>query len=86
MLNVAVLVGDEAARWTPLVRKKDLWPFQQHLNVVVRRQAEALGDRYIDVPVELFAATDFADTGHFSAVGAAKFAALLAPAVADACQ
>jgi lysophospholipase L1-like esterase len=86
LLNVAILVGDDAARWTPLIRKKDLWPFQQHLNGVVRRQAEALGDRYIDVPVELFAAADFADSGHFSPVGAAKFAALLAPAVGDACQ
>ena len=86
LLNVAVLAGDESFRWTPLIRKKDLWPFQQHLNFVVRQQAEALGDGYIDVPVELFAAADFADTGHFSPVGAAKFAALLAPAVRGACQ
>jgi lysophospholipase L1-like esterase len=86
LLNVAVLVGDEPPRWTPLIRKKDLWPLQQRLNSVVRRQAEALGDGYIDVPVELFAATDFADSGHFSPGGAVKFAALLAPAVRDACQ
>jgi lysophospholipase L1-like esterase len=86
LLNVAGLVGDESLRWTPLIRKKDLWSFQQHLNFVVRQQAEALGDIYIDVPVELLAATDFADSGHFSPVGAAKFAALLAPAVRAACQ
>jgi lysophospholipase L1-like esterase len=86
LLNVAALVGDEPMRWTPLIRQKDLWPLQQHLNVVLRQQVEALGDRYIDVPVELFANTDFADIGHFSPAGAAKFAALLEPAVRAACQ
>src|SRR5262245_39777871 len=86
LLNVAELVGEEPSRWTPFIRKKDLWPFQQHLNVVIRRQAEALGDGYIDVPVALFAATDFADSGHFSPAGAARFAGLLAPAVRRACQ
>jgi lysophospholipase L1-like esterase len=86
LLNVAELRGDDAQRWTPFVRQKDLWPFLQHLNAVIRRQAEALGDIYVDVPVERLATTDFADSGHFSAAGAARFADLLAPVVRDACQ
>jgi hypothetical protein len=86
LLNVAVLVGDRPGGWTPLIRYKDVWPFQQRLNAVVRREAEALGDPYIDVSIELFGAADFADPGHFSPPGAAKFAALLAPAVRRACQ
>jgi lysophospholipase L1-like esterase len=86
LLNVAALVGDEPLRWTPLIRQKDLWPLQRHLNLVVRQQAEALGDRYIDMPVEKFAAADFADVGHFSPAGSAKFAELLAPAVRASCQ
>jgi hypothetical protein len=87
LLNAATLVGnDDSLRWTPLIRKKDLWPLQQHLNLVVRAQAEALGDAYIDVPVGVFSAADFADIGHFSLVGSAKFAALLVPAVRATCQ
>jgi lysophospholipase L1-like esterase len=86
LLNVAVLVGDKPGGWTPLIRYKDVWPFQQRLNSVVRREVDALGDQYIDIPIEKFSAADFADPGHFSVAGAAKFAGLIAPAVRRACE
>lgn len=86
LLNVAVLVGDKPGGWTPLIRYKDVWPFQVRLNAVIRKEAEALGDGYIDVPIGKFSAADFADPGHFSVAGAAKFAALIAPEVRRACQ
>ena len=86
LLNRAELTGDEPLRWTPFIRKRDLWRFQKQLNAVVRREAEAQGDVYIDMPVSLFAAADFADSGHFSPAGAAKFANLLAPMVEKACR
>ena len=86
LLNVSALTGEEAGGWTPLIRQRDVWPFQQHLNAVLRRQAEAADDVYVDVPIDEFTAADFAYSGHFSAAGADKFAALLAPHVRDACR
>ncbi|MFI4998431.1 MAG: hypothetical protein ACHQK9_01020 [Reyranellales bacterium] len=56
------------------------------LNGIARRQAAALGDVYVDVPVEAFEIGDFYNQGHFIAAGSTKFARVLAPAVAETCR
>ena len=86
LLNAHALHGDDPAGWTPLIRRRDLWPLQRRLNALLRRQAEAQGDAYIDVPIGDFADSDFADTGHFSAAGSAKFAAHLAGMMPARCR
>jgi lysophospholipase L1-like esterase len=78
LLNVHALEGEEAHGWTPLIRQKDLWPMQSRLNGLLRQQAEAQGDSYIDVPIDDFSNGDFADAGHFSPSGSARFATHLA--------
>ncbi len=86
LLNRAQLQGDGRYGWLPLVRDRDLWPMQQRLNAVLARTAKALGDLYVDVPIDDFSDADFVDNGHFSAAGAQRFANFLAPVVRDACR
>lgn len=86
LLNRAQLQGDGRYGWLPLVRDRDLWPMQQRLNVLLARTAKALGDIYVDVPIDDFSNADFVDNGHFSAAGARRFADFLAPVVRDACR
>lgn len=86
LLNRAQLQGDGRYGWLPLVRDRDLWPMQQRLNALLARTAKALGDIYVDVPIDDFSNTDFVDNGHFSAAGAQRFAEFLAPVVRDACR
>jgi lysophospholipase L1-like esterase len=61
-------------------------PMIAHFNRLLQREAAALGDRYIDVPTDGFLAADFIDEGHFSPSGALRFAAAVAPAVAETCS
>jgi lysophospholipase L1-like esterase len=86
LLNASALTGNEPSGWTPLIRRRDLWPMQRRLNELLRQRIEAAGDVYADVPASKFGAEDFADIGHFSAAGSAKFAALLAPTVSAQCR
>jgi len=58
----------------------------ERLNTVLKREAEAMGDLYIDVPAETFDGTDFKDIIHFVPKGSAKLAGLLAPMLAEACR
>jgi lysophospholipase L1-like esterase len=58
----------------------------QRLNEVLKREAEAMGDLYIDVPTDTFDASDFKDIIHFVPTGSAKLARLLAPVLAEACR
>jgi len=85
LLNRARLTGDGRYGWLPLVRDRDLWSLQQELNAVLERIAKELGDVYVAVPPQDFADADFVDNGHFSPVGARRFAERLAPVVRDAC-
>lgn len=80
------ILQDRAGRWLPFVRGHDIWPMILWLNGILRREAEALGDLYVDVPAERFTPQDFFDIGHFLAPGSRKFAELLAPTVAAACR
>lgn len=57
------------------------------LNGVLKREAVRLGDTYIDIPAGTLRRADFADDpGHFTAGGAAKFAAAIAPGIKVACD
>jgi hypothetical protein len=85
VLNRARLQGDGQYGWLPYVLDKDVWPLQARFNDILARTAQALGDPLIPAPIEAFGATDFADQGHFSAAGAAKFTGYLAPVVAREC-
>ena len=86
LLNRAQLRGEGRYGWLPLVRDRDLWPMQQRLNEVLARTAKALGDLYVDVPIDDFSDKDFVDNGHFSTAGAQRFAEFLTPVVGDACR
>jgi hypothetical protein len=86
LMNRAALAENRFDTWFPFVEDKDMWPLIERLNGILRREAAALGDSYIDVPVDRFTAEDFIDLGHFSPTGSAKFAGLVAPAIGTACR
>lgn len=80
------LARERGDNWVPFVPAKDMGAMIDWLNGILRREAQALGDIYIDIPVDRFGPQDFFDIGHFVASGSRKFAALLAPTVAEACR
>jgi hypothetical protein len=80
------ILHDRVGRWVPFVSGRDMWPMILWLNGILRREAEALGDLYIDVPADRFTPQDFFDIGHFLAPGSRKFAEMLAPIVAATCR
>ena len=50
-------------------------PLILRLNGLLKREAEALGDVYVDIAPEDFTSDDFIDHGHFTPAGSLKFAA-----------
>ncbi len=86
IMNRAELAKDADDSWMPFLRHKDAWPAIERLNRIARREAERLGDVYVDIPIDAFTSEDFRDIGHFRPQGSLKFASLLAPAVAGACR
>jgi hypothetical protein len=85
-MNRAVMTGEEPDAWIPFVRQKDIWPLMAHVNTVLKREAAALQDVYIDVPIADFGPEDFGDDGHFVPQGSLKFARHLAPVVGQSCE
>lgn len=73
------------AKWTPFIELKDLYPLLAHLRSVLKAEAAALGDVYVDVDKRGLDSSHFVDAEHFSAEGAQAFATMIAPTVADAC-
>lgn len=86
LANVAALKGDGQYGWMPLVRDRDIWPMLQRLNAVMAEVARSQGDAHVAPPVDRFGPADFVDNVHFSARGAAKFAAFVAPVAREACR
>ena len=70
----------------PFLRPEDISPLILRLNGLLKREAEALGDVYVDIAPEDFTSDDFMDHGHFVPAGSLKFAARLAPAVVASCR
>lgn len=80
------LLAGEPWGWVPLLRPQDISPLVLRLNGLLKREAESLGDVYVDITPQDFTSDDFVDHGHFTPAGSLKFAARLAPAVAAACR
>ena len=86
VVNPDRLTGEGLYGWLPRVRDRDLPRLLRESNALLARTAQALGDTYVALPDDAFGPADFVDQGHFSAAGARRFAALLAPAVREACR
>ena len=84
-MNKAGLKDDQMEGWLPFVRDTEIPAMIDWLNGILKREAERLGDTYIDVPGDALAPEDFGDVGHFKASGSRKFAEAIAPAVGRAC-
>jgi hypothetical protein len=80
------LVGETPSWWIPLVPPRAVFGLIGRLNGILEREAGALGDAYVALPVEKFDDAGFQDEGHFSEQGSLLFATLLAPAVAANCR
>jgi hypothetical protein len=63
-----------------------MWADVQRLNAIVQREAAALGDTWIEVPMDKFEPADFKNLIHFLPPGSKKFAELLAPPLGAACR
>jgi hypothetical protein len=71
--------------WLRFVKNEDVWARQAEFNEVLKGDAAKEGYSYIDVRVDRFDKSEFADLGHFSAQGTEKFAALISEEVRQAC-
>ncbi len=85
LMNKASLKDDQMEGWLPFVRDSEIPAMIGWLNGILKREAERLGDTYIDVPEGTLAPEDFGDVGHFRPSGSRKFAEQIAPAVGRAC-
>lgn len=72
--------------WAPFVRLGDLRALLSRLTGILQREAASLGDTYIAIDETQFEPADFWDGEHFSSTGSSKFAALIAPRIAEACR
>lgn len=86
VMDHARLLAGEPWGWVPFLRPQDISPLILRLNGLLKREAEALGDVYVDIAPEEFTSDDFMDHGHFVPAGSLKFAARLAPAVVASCR
>jgi lysophospholipase L1-like esterase len=86
LMNQTMLTGNYTTGHLPLLKEKDIYPLIQHLNEITRREAVALGDPYVALPVDGFANGGFRDQGHFTPTGSKLFATLLAPSIRDYCR
>src|SRR6516165_10984099 len=82
----AKLQSKERNLFNPLVRDVDVWPLQDHFNAIVKATADSIGVPNFIPPIDEFEDDDFADKGHFSAKGAAKFALMITPIVKSSCK
>ena len=85
VMNKASLKDDQMDGWLPFVRDSEIPTMIAWLNGILKREAERLGDTYIDVPADALAPEDFGDVGHFRPSGSRKFAEQIAPTVGRAC-
>lgn len=76
----------DADPWAPYVPAEAGWRLLSRLKEVLKREAMALGDVYIDIPVKEFTGSDFVDQEHYSAEGSLKFATLVAPKIGETCR
>jgi lysophospholipase L1-like esterase len=84
--NRARLQSKERSGFFPLVRDVDVWPLQDHFNAIVKATADSIGVSNFIPPIDEFQDDDFADSNHFSAKGAAKFALMITSVVKSSCK
>lgn len=72
--------------WGVYLKVADLQALLSRLNEILQREAASLGDTYIALDEKQFEKADFADGEHFSSKGAAKFAGIIAPRIAEVCR
>jgi len=85
IMNKAKLNDDQMEGWLPFVQDSDIPEMIAWLNGVLKREAERLGDIYIDTPADTLAPEDFGDVGHFRPSGSSKFAEQIAPTIERVC-
>jgi len=76
---------DAVRSWLPFVNNEEAWQLQSEFNELLKSDSAKDGYSYVDVGVDKFDKSDFADPSHFSAQGAEKFAALISEEVRQAC-
>lgn len=86
LMNRAMLSEDTPSPWLPFVPRKAVYAVIARLSDILKREAAALGDVYVALPIERLEEGGFDDEGHFSEEGSLRFAALLAPAIAETCR
>lgn len=86
VLDRTQLQSKERYGFNPLVRDVDVWPLQDHFNSIVKATANSIGVSNFIPPIDEFQHDDFADEGHFSAKGSAKFALMITPIVKSTCK
>jgi lysophospholipase L1-like esterase len=85
VLNRAKLQNATRYGWLPLVRDIDVWPLQARFNAILKETADEAGSPELVPSVDAFQDSDFIDNGHFSPMGAEKFAEMLVPLVRANC-
>lgn len=87
VLNYERLVSDRSSVWIPMVPDKDVRGLMQAMNADLAEVARQTGTLFLDTPLAIpWDDADFVDDGHFSAVGADRFARALVDAVASHCR
>ena len=72
--------------WLPFVYDTDVWPLQERFNLFLQNMAADLGDDFIDLNINNFTSSDFADIGHFNDIGAEKMSQIVAPYAKSICS
>jgi hypothetical protein len=85
--NWQQLEGSQALGWIRFVEHKDIKRLLYAIDEDLHRAAENSGAAFVDAPLRQdWTPEDFSDSVHFNAAGAKKFAASIAPAIADLCR
>jgi len=71
--------------YMPFLSKNDTWKTQAEFNDLLKLNSAKAGYAYIDPDITKFDASDFVDSGHFSARGAEKFASRISEEVRREC-
>jgi hypothetical protein len=87
VLNFDFLEQHYSRAWWPYIPAKGVRPLVREMNLELEQAARESGAIFLPGPLSVdWTVSDFADQVHFSAAGAAKFAASLADDVAHNCR
>jgi hypothetical protein len=85
VLNESQFTAEARYGWFPLVRDKDVPAIQRHFNAALAEAGRSEGFKVILFEPKRFGVEDFVDNGHFSPVGAMKFADGIGEIVRETC-